>query len=169
MCGYRIYTNLDKSIRNSFCSKSHPIEKASILMWVYKVPIRCKKALLNRRLRSVVDMAFNSASSESGAPSCAEVVRCSLRPPSGRIQISFRNLVPLIKCIRSRSLKTDVSFCEFFSSFFQKNFQLLFNSFSFFFLFYCGHILDFFQFFYFKINSEFSFLHMGTSLSDVRY
>ena len=131
MCGYRIYTNLDKSIRNSFCSKSHPIEKASILMWVYKVPIRCKKALLNRRLRSVVDMAFNSASSESGAPSCAEVVRCSLRPPSGRIQISFRNLVPLIKCIRSRSLKIDVSFCEFFSSFFfQKNFQLLFNSFS---------------------------------------
>ena len=121
MCGYRIYTNLDKSIRNSFCSKSHPIEKASILMWVYKVPIRCKKALLNRRLRSVVDMAFNSASSESGAPSCAEVVRCSLRPPSGRIQISFRNRVPLIKCIRSRSLKIDVSF--------SKRFQIIFNSF----------------------------------------
>ena len=132
MCGYRIYTNLDKSIRNSFCSKSHPIEKASILMWVYKVPIRCKKALLNRRLRSVVDMAFNSASSESGAPSWAEVVRCSLRPPSGRIQISFRNLVPLIKCIRSRSLKTDVSFCEFFSSFFSKKFP---TPFQFFFLF----------------------------------
>ena len=129
MRGYRIYTNLDKSIRNSFCSKSHPIEKASILMWVYKVPIRCKKALLNRRLRSVVDMAFNSASSESGAPSCAEVVRCSLRPPSGRIQISFRNRVPLIKCIRSRSLKIIVSFREFFSSFFQENS----NSFSFFF------------------------------------
>ena len=145
MCGYRIYTNLDKSIRNSFCSKSHPIEKASILMWVYKVPIRCKKALLNRRLRSVVDMAFNSASSESGAPSCAEVVRCSLRPPSGRIQISFRNLVPLIKCIRSRSLKINVSFCEVFLKFFSKNFQLLFNSF---FLFFCGHILDFFQFFF---------------------
>ena len=127
MCGYRIYTNLDKSIRNSFCSKSHPIEKASILMWVYKVPIRCKKALLNRRLRSVVDMAFNSASSESGAPSCAEVVRCSLRPPSGRIQISFRNLVPLIKCIRSRSLKIDVSFCEFFLSFFFKKISNFFS------------------------------------------
>ena len=96
-------------------------------MWVYKVPIRCKKALLNRRLRSVVDMAFNSASSESGAPSCAEVVRCSLRPPSGRIQISFRNRVPLIKCIRSRSLKINVSFSELFSVFFLKNFQLLFN------------------------------------------
>jgi hypothetical protein len=50
----------------------------------------------------------------------------------------------LIKCIRSRSLKINVSFCELFFKKISNSFSIFFQLF---FLFYCGHILEFFQIF----------------------
>ena len=80
----------DNRTLNSFCNSSAAIGNVSILIFVYNFPTMYKNVLLNLLFRSVVDMSLSSISSKSGVISCADVVRCNLRPPpSGRIHISF--------------------------------------------------------------------------------
>ena len=103
----------DNKTLNSFCSNSEAIENVSMLILVYNFPTMYRNVLLNLRFKSVVDISFSSNSSKSGVTSCADVVRCNLRPPpSGRIQISFLKS----KTYVSISDKEKLSYVRLFSN-----------------------------------------------------